>query len=288
MIKYIRNQSPGPDGKWGGCIVAVASIIMLLATGSHGWSQTLRLRDGRSLAANTVIVRGGQLVRALEIKDGGMAEIGYPLGDVVALDWPEPEELRGAREDLEAHAEARALAKAAAVAGRFEPFAKVPGSWWAEAERLRLQALVGLGRVDGVELAARRLMENAMNDATRQAAQLILAKVALREQRWKDARHAVDSLRKQPLASALEAEAAVICGELRLRESDWEGALESFLQVPAFHPTETGLLPKVLLGSARAYRSLGDAGRAERAALELVDQFPKSNEARQAGREAGL
>lgn len=263
-------------------------IVLLASLVSVCRGQQYRLRDGRVLPANAVVVRGNQLVRLLEVKGGGTAKVGYPLSEIVSLDWPEPEELVRAREGLRNGAVEQALSDATAVATRFAPFATLPGSWWPEAERLRLKALIALNRISEVGAPGRQLFERAPDESTRQEASLILARVAMHERNWPDARKRIESLLKSRLPPGLEAEAAVICGELKLHESDWEGALESFLQLPAFHPTETAMMPRALLGSARAYRRLGDAGRAERAALELIDQFPKSTEARDAAREAGL
>lgn len=255
-------------------------VILFAPLSSHG--QHYRMRDGRTLAANAVVVRGNQLVRALEVKDGTAAEVGYPLSGVAALDWPEPEELRRAQENFTRGATAEALADAEAVATQFVPFATLPGSWWGEAELLRLQALAALGRWGEIESAARRLSENAPVERLRQAARLLIAKANLHERRWPEAKAILDSFGKVSLAPALEGEVAVLRGELRLQDSDWEGALEAFLQVPAFHPTQAALMPPALLGSAKAYRQLGDAGRAERSLLELVDHYPESVEAKQA------
>ena len=267
---------------------AVIGLVLLTSMAAPCRGQNYRLRDGRVLAASAVVVRGNQLMRLIEVKSGGVAEVGYPLSEVISLEWPEPEELRRARERLHNGVAEQALADASAVVARFAPFATLPGSWWSEAERLRLKALVALGRFSEIRTAAQQLFERSQDETTRQTASLILARVAVLERRWPDARRLIDLLLKTTLPPALEAEAAVIAGELKLHESDWEGALESFLQLPAFHPAETGLLPKALLGSSRAYRRLGDAGRAERATLELIDQFPKSTEAREAARETGL
>ncbi len=258
---------------------AVVVVVLLAPLASQG--QHYRMRDGQMLAANTVVVRGNQLVRALEVKDGASAEVGYPLSGVVALDWPEPEELRRAQENFVKGAIAEALADAETVATRFSPFSALPGSWWGEAELLRLQALASLGRWNEVEPAARRLSEKAPAERLRQAARLLVAKANLRERRWPEAKAILESLGTLKPIPALEAEIAVLRGELALQESDWEGALEAFLQVPAFHPTQAALMPPALLGSANAYRRLGDAGRAERTLLELVDHYPESAEAKQ-------
>ena len=85
-------------------VFVVALLAPLSSQGQH-----YRMRDGRTLAANAVVVRGNQLVRALEVKDGGVAEVGYPLSGVAALDWPEPEELRRAQENFVKGATAEAL-----------------------------------------------------------------------------------------------------------------------------------------------------------------------------------
>lgn len=247
-----------------------------------GLAQHFRMRDGRTLAAQAVIVRGNQLVRALEVQDGGAAEVGFPLSEVASLDWPEPEELIRARENFARNALAAALADAEAVALRFAPFAILPGSWWGEAELLRLRALAALDRWDGIESAARQLSERAPAVRVRQAAQILVAMAHLRERRLPEAKAIVDSLDRPGLPPGDAAAIAVLRGNLRLQESDWEGALEAFLGIPAFYPTQTRLMPPALLGSARAYRKLGDLGRAERSLLELVEHYPESAEARQA------
>lgn len=252
-----------------------------------GVAQTYHLRDGRALLARQVQVRGDQLVQRVADSASGGAEIGYPLSQVARLEWPEPDGLRQAIREAQAGRWELAMRAASDVSAVFEPFGKLPGSWWVPAEVLRLKAALALGlRVQAVEVE--RVVERAPDDAARQTAHLLLACVHVREGRVKEARALLSDSRLIPVNARTEAEIALVWGELHERQQAPEASLEAFLQVPVFAPWRDDLQPRALLGAARAYRRLGDEDRCERAVIELADQYPNSREAQLAQKEFQL
>lgn len=253
----------------------------------EGGAQTYHLRDGRTLLARQVEVRGDQLVQRVAEGASSGAEIGYPLSLVTRLEWPEPDGLRHASVEAQAGRWETAMRAASEVSAVFEPFGKMPGSWWVPAELLRLRAALALGvPVQAVEV--KRVIERASDEATLHTAHLLLASVHVRDGRLRDARALLSDARLIPVTARTEAEIAAVWGELHERQETPEAALEAFLQIPVFAPWRDDLQPRALLGVARAYRRLGDEERCERTVIELTDQYPSSRESQLAKKEFNL
>jgi len=266
-------------------VVALCTVVTGMVLGPSVSAQTYRLRDGRVLSAEQVTVRGNRLIQAVDRGKPGQAEIGFPVASVVAMEWPEPPELSLGRAAFAALRFEEARSAADSVAGQFSVFADVPGSWWGDAELLRLRSLVALQRAAEAKGPAEVLAQRSVGGAVAVSARLLLVEFALGEKRFGEAKAALAEILKSPQPASIEAQAAVLLGDLYAAELAWESALEAYLQIPAFHSTRRDLLSKALLGSARAYRGLGDRGRVERTLLELSDDFPNSTEAKQAERE---
>ncbi|HRE83113.1 MAG TPA: tetratricopeptide repeat protein [Opitutaceae bacterium] len=263
------------------------SMVIGVTLPLDGVAQTYHLRDGRILLAQQVQVRGDQLVQRVADGASGGAEIGYPLSQVSRLEWPEPDVLKQAMLEARAGRWESAMRAASEVSAVFEPFGKLPGSWWVPAEILRLKAALALGlQVQAVEVE--RVVERAPDEPTRQTSYFLLAWVHVRDGRVREARALLSDTRRIPVNAHTEAEAALVWGELHERQQAPEAALESFLRIPVFAPWRDDLQPRALLGSARAYRRLGDEDRCERAVIELTDQYPHSREAQLAQKEFNL
>jgi tetratricopeptide (TPR) repeat protein len=242
-------------------------------------AQRYHLRDGRVLEAGQVKLADGRLTVAL-VGDGA-GEMAFPLSQVARLDWPEPAELARARRSLEAGRAQEAARLAADTADAFGPFARTEGSWWAEARALEARALLAAHRTKPARQAATSLLSANPPARVAAVARVVVAGADLRDGVAGRAVTVLEAELRAPDAGA-EAEAAALLAEHRLATEDWEAALEAGLRVIVFHPGRADLLPGALLVSAKAYRQLGDNGRAERAALELVDRFPESAEGAEA------
>lgn len=263
--------------------IAAIAISSLLAPALR--AQRYQLRDGRVIEAEGTIVRGSQIVRPIAGYEAGTAEIAYPISQVARLDFPEPSELPAAREALAAGHPADALANADTIAAQFAPFNTLPGSWWADATLLRAQALLDLNRTDEASSAARSLLQAEASAELKILAKVVIARAELASGKATVAAALLDDVLKDKPPAAVEPQVLLLRGDIALQRGSPEDALDSYLQIPAFFGTREDLMPRVLLGSIRAYRAYGDGARAERAYLELLSNYSESPEATVARRE---
>ncbi len=271
-------------GHWS-LVLSVAAAALALPATAH--AQRYLLKDGTVLQAADVTLGSGAFVQQVALPGGGSFERRYPIGDVVRLDFPEPEALEEAQKLVVAGKGPEALALIEPVYRQFAPFARVQGSHWPRAAQLRLEALL-LG-VDAVTItsAARELMQSGLGPEVTGVAKLALAQLDARGGRESLANIMLEEIvREAP--PAIQARAWLLRGDLAAARASHGEALEHYLRIPAFYGTIDELMPAALLGAARAYRGYGDNGRAERSALELIDTYPDTLQAATARREFKL
>ncbi len=249
--------------------------LLALAVASPLCAQRYILKDGKTLNQADVVLKGGNLVRAV----GDGAEVSYPLTQVVRLDWPEPEEIDQARQLVVAGKGAEAEEKITPLYRQFAPFSKLPGSWWSDAALIRARALLAQQKNDETERAARELMSTSTDSETVVAAQLLMARIQMLLDKADIADAMLDEIMRKDASSEIEARAVILRGDIAYGRKDFEKALGYYLQVPAFYGTEDAVMPGALLGSARSYRGYGDTVRAERAYLDIIVTYPDSAEA---------
>lgn len=265
----------------------LSAATAALALAPSAFSQRYILKDNTALQAADVTLGSGALVQQVALPGGGSFERRYPLGDVVRLDFPEPEALEEAQKLVAAGKGSEALPLVEPVYRQFAPFARVPGSHWSRAAQLRLEALL-LG-VDAVTItsAARELMQSGLGPEVTGVAKLALAQLDARAGRESLANVMLEEIVREAPPS-IQARAWLLRGDLAAARNSHGEALENYLRIPAFYGTIDELMPPALLGAARAYRGFGDNGRAERSALELIDTYPDTLQAATARREFKL
>jgi len=270
---------------WSGAVLALTMLAIVCPQALQ--AQRYRLRDGRMLEQSAVVVRNDRMVVSLADGQAGAsgAEMTLPVSLVVELQWPEPEELRRGRAALASGQAGEALLEADAVASRFAPFSRVPGSWWADAQVLRIRSLAAAGRSEEMRQGAAKLLAAAPRTDLAALVQVTVAGIDLSEGKVDGAGAVLSELLRDPVSVEVEVEGAILLGEFHLARKEWEKALEAFLRIPAFHGRRVDLMPRVLLGSARAYRGLNDAGRVERSVLELTDRYAETAQAATAKKE---
>ena len=268
-------------------MLRVLALALCAAGASGGMAQTYVLKNGATLRADQVRVGPAGLVETVVLPDGASYERGYPFADVRRIDVDEPPALDQAEPLLAAGESEAVLRLVEPVCREYWPFRAAEGSPWPRAARLRLQALL---RGDDAEATTRAAREIVVADAGRELvglAKLAFAQLDLRAGQHELARLMLEEVMKDA-SPAVEARVWLLRGELATARKAHEEALEAFLRVPAFFGGLEELMPAALLGAARSYRAYGDADRAERAALELIDRHPGSPEAAAAKREFGL
>jgi hypothetical protein len=268
-----------------------SALCLGLAACALAWPSVARaqrylLKNGQALTAAEVTLGPGYLVQ--QVASGANSfERRYPFSDLARLEFPEPEALEQAAQALTAGRGPEALVLVEPVFRQFAPFASVPGSYWPRAAQLRLEALL-LGKDEAaIATAARELMQAGLDPELTGTAKLALAQLDARAGRESLAVAMLEEIVKDA-PPAVQARAWLLRGDLAAARAAHEEALEAYLRVPAFFGTEDALLPAALLGSARAYRGFGDADRAERAALELLDNYPDTAQAALAKTEFNL
>jgi len=246
--------------------------------------QTFYFSDGRKASMPEAKIRGANIILPLKIAgtDGGSASLTLPISSVSRIDWPAPPAIAAAEADLKADRPADALKKIDSVLPEQEPFREIPGSWWNQGAVVKTVALARLGKdVDaGVMLERMRRAKAPAEDISRGEVAIIDQLVAAGK--TADATARLDKLMETTTDDAGLASIAITKGRIFERAGKTEEALLSYLRVPVFYPSEDDQMPAALLGAARAYKKLGDEGRAAGTLSTLTTRFPNSPEAAQA------
>ena len=116
------------------------------------FAQDLILKDGKVLATKGLKRQGDTILATLDLSGGDPAQaaktgvFGFPLAQIAKLDFPEPAQFRTMPDLIAQGHGAEALAQLELIIKFYEPFGDAPGSWWARAALLKVQALVSMGR----------------------------------------------------------------------------------------------------------------------------------------------
>ncbi len=258
-----------------------------LAVLPAAFAQRYILKDNTALAASEVTLGSGALVQQVAIPGGGSFERRYPLADVARLEFPEPEALDEAEKLVAAGSGADALKLIEPIYRQFAPFSKVVGSHWPRAAQLRLQALLLGTDNSAITSSARELMQSGLGPDVTGTAKLALAQLDARAGKEALANVMLEQIVREA-TPAVQARAWLLRGDLAAARTAHVEALECYLRIPAFFGTIDELMPAALLGAARAYQGYGDSSRAERSALDLIDNYPATLQAAQAKKEFNL
>lgn len=261
------------------------AVLMLLS----GWSAcaqtpaastgvTIILKDGKSIAASSLRRSGDNLMAKVQVGNG-MGEIGYPVGNVARVTFPEPSELKIAASLLTQNKPSEALTQLAPVIAYYNPFRDVPGSWWSQAALLKLQALLALGRDKETEQLIGELASVSSDPESARMAKVQQAAAWTRKGEHDKALPVYDAVIKESKDHAVLSQAWLNKGHSLLAQKEYEPALLAYLHVPVFYPEQNLLVPAAMLGSGRALIGLDDRAEAETRLEELITRYPNSAEA---------
>jgi hypothetical protein len=214
------------------------------------------------------------------------------LSEVTEVIWPMPARLQEAQNNINRGEPAKALDNAEAVLKFFEPLKNVPGSWWVKASLIKLDAL---DRLENDAATNSFLATFEKEQAAKQpevATQIQLARLMLRARKGEhDAviREATELLAKVD-SSELQARLHLTKGNSLLAAKKYEAAMNTYLRVPVFFGSETEMIPKALLGAARAFRGMDSPALRDqkleavsnRYLYDIIVSFPVSKEAEEA------
>ncbi len=251
-------------------------------------AQSIVMKDGKVITAKSVRRDGDTIMATMELppaQQGGPAqtgEFGYQILQIAKIDFPEPPQFKTATDLIVGGNATEALAQLEPVLRYYEGFRDAPGSWWADAELLKLEALVSLDRDDDAVALATDIVNSASNPETAGVAKTYIALGLARHGDFAKAMEMNDAVLNTATSPRTLASAAVNGGRIHLARKEWEHALLSFLEVPVFYPEQKVLMPHVLLGCGRAYTEMKDFTRAKTSLNELAATYGSSPEAAQA------
>lgn len=253
-------------------------FLFVAAASSPAQTTTIILKTGQRIETQGVRRSADKVMGKVEV-GGTMGEVGHPVAMIAKVDFPEPQGIKAAEELLSQAQPEQALATINPVVAFYQDFRDIPGSWWAQAAVVKVNALTALGRDVEAEPLVMAIQKNAADPETARAANLRIANSLLRKQEFDRANQLCDQVIKDSTRTEVLADAWVTKGNILLAKKEWDGALLAYLRVPVFYRQEKLFMPPALLGSARAYRRLDDIDRAKKSLQDLIAAFPKSAEA---------
>lgn len=262
--------------------LAVAILWSFCAGFAH--AQTIHLKDGRTVTTKSLRRQGDIIMATQEIagakgQPATKGEVGYPVGSIEKIDFPEPAQLRAATELLTQGRAAEAITQLDVALRYYEGFRDAPGSWWADLALLKTRALVSEGHDKEADTLVDQIARMANDPETVRAARVQIASGMTRRGEHARALELCDNVIKESSNPQTLAAAAISKGECHLALKQWEEALLAFLQIPVFHPEMKILLPSSLLGAGRAYFGIQDLPRAKNTLDELIKNFGGTAEA---------
>ena len=260
------------------------AIILLAGAVASANAQTIVLKTGQRVETLGVRRSGDLVMGKIEVA-GSKGEIGYQVAQIGRIEFPEPKELRMARDLLTQAQPEKAMAAIDPAVALHYPFRDVPGNYWAAATLVKVNALAALKRNDEAESLAREIQRNSTDPDMARAAELRLAGGFIRKQQFDRAAQICDAAIEKATDPAVIADAWVLKGDTFSAQKKWDEALLAYLHVPVFHPDQKRFLAEALLGSARAYRRLEDLDRARKTFNEVIATYPKTAYASDAQKE---
>ncbi|MEI6460670.1 MAG: hypothetical protein WCO73_01850 [Verrucomicrobiota bacterium] len=214
------------------------------------------------------------------------------LAEVVGIIWPLPERLIEAQNNINRGEPGKALDNIEPVIKLFEPLKTIPGSWWAKATMLKLDALDRLEN----EAAIGSFLDNLEKDESAKLPELAikiqLARLMQRARKGdheaviKEANDLIPKMDDPDLLARLH----IVKANSLLATKKYELAMNVYLRVPVFYGAQLEHVPKALLGAARAFRGM-DAPATREQKLEevsnrylrdIITTYPVSKEAEEA------
>jgi tetratricopeptide (TPR) repeat protein len=254
-------------------------IVLSISTDARpSLAQRIILKTGQTIETKG-IRRNGDIVMAKIEAGSGRGEVGYQTSTIARIDFPKPAQLTTTATLLAEGDPTKALAEIGPVAKYYEQFRDIPGNWWAQAALLEVSALAGMQLDKEAETLGAQIRRNVTDPEMARAAQLQLVPGLIRSESYDKALQHCDAVLKESNEREGVAEAWVRKGDVFLAQRQWQSAVFAYLHVPVFCQDEKLWLAPALLGSARAFRALGESECAKKSLSELVTEFPGSPQA---------
>ena len=247
------------------------------ATPAQGGIKIL-FKNGTIVSTTSLRLAGENVMATVQVGNG-TGEIGYPLETIAKIDFPEPPQIATATALLEQGKDAAALAQLEPVVAYCQKFEDLPGNYWLPAARLKLKALVDLQQDQDAGALVADIVKASSDPEDSRIARMLIAENWARKGDDAKALAVYNEVIKTSTNDETLAHAWLNKGDSLLVLKEYNYALLAYLRLPVFYPDQKLLMPQAILGSVRAYIGIDDTTDAGKAAHDLVEQFPGSQEA---------
>lgn len=239
---------------------------------------TIFLKDGRAVPTASIKRSGGNVMVPVQVGNS-TGEMGHSVANIARIDFPEPPEIKDARDLLTKGKIADVVNTLKPVLAAQQPFQDVPGNWWQEAAQVNLIALVTDSRDVEADALIAQLKKSSADPDILQLARVLQTASAARKGAHEISLPVFDAVIKQSKNRQTLANAWLNKGHCHFAMGQWEPAIMAYLRIPVFFADQKLLLPIAQLGSGRAMAGLGDTSCATAKYNELIEFFPSSAEA---------
>lgn len=255
-------------------------LVMTTALLSSGplFAQTIQLKDGKTLIAKSVRRSGATVMATIDVTGGGAGEVGYPVEKIARIDFPEPAQLKTARDLIAQGKSEAAIALLNPLLSYHGSFREVPGAWWSQAALAKITALQQMQRDNEAESLIAELSKFSADPDAAALARVRLAANLARKQQHEKAVEICDQVIRESTKSQILAETWTEKAHSLLALKHYDAALLAYLRVPVFYEDQQHLMPASLLGSARAYARMDDLDHAKEVLHELLKDYPAASE----------
>jgi len=250
--------------------------LLLLLLALPALSDEIVLKDERIIPIVNPHISADSLLADIKVGNS-VGQVGYRINTIAKVEFPKPPQLQTATDLLALGQAAQAVPLLDPILSFYGPLKNVPGNWWVPAALLKSTALENLGRDAEAAPLLTDLSRLATDPENALLAKVRLAAVAARRGDYKTALPVYDSALDQSEEAAVLAETWVDKGDSLLASKDYQAALLAYLHVPVFFPDRRLLMPKALLGSARAFKEMKDYKRARESLDDLKSGFAGSS-----------
>ncbi len=259
------------------------SLAFFLSLTGLSHAQTLTLKNGKTFKFAEVRVENGRIMVPMTI-EGEIAELSYPIGEVVSMKFPEPEEIiKIARRLVAAGKYDEAMTALEPIIKIFEPFKTISGSYWAACSAISLECFSGLGKNKEFDdlLQEFGIFKFPKGSPGHLHLETIRMTHYVRNGKMTEAEEILAFLEKHALNDEQNAALSLVRGDIQFKKQDYEHAIYAYLRLPVFHHPLEHLQPRALNGALRCYTALGKESLAKRTQAELIEGYPTSIEATQ-------
>jgi hypothetical protein len=228
-----------------------------------------------------VTLNGTNLQKRVKTSDGREAITSIPASTVTRVDWPYPEELAGALQDILAKKYDDGLKKANAVREIHRNWKDKPGSWYIQSTLYAAECYIRKGDATESDKILTELRNSQLTGFNQQALSFVQAVEELARKKPGPALAKVAPALVSD-DSALAARASLLKGEIKFEQGEFRESLDSFLQIPVFYGAQGALMAPAELGAARALHKLGRLQDSSSALARLSERYKGTAEAAEA------